>query len=132
MIVIDASVLVTALVDDGDDGGVVRGRLVDEDLAGPELIDLEVVSVLRRFVGAGRLTAERARQALTDLHDLRIELVSHRPLLSRCWSLRHNLTVYDAAYVALAEALDAVLLTADARLAAAPDLGCEIEILSFD
>jgi predicted nucleic acid-binding protein len=131
VIVADASVLVTALADDGDDGRTVRHRLLDEDLAGPELVDLEVTSVFRRFAATGHLTTERARQALTDLHDLRIELVSHRPLLRRCWDLRENLTVYDAAYVALAEALDVVLLTSDKRMAAAPGIACEVETLDL-
>ena len=131
MIVVDASVLVTALADDGDEGRAVRNRLIDEDLAAPELIDLEVTSVLRRFTASGQLTAERAQQALTDLRDLRIELVSHRPLLARCWSLRNNLTVYDAAYVALAEMLDVPLLTSDMRMATASGITCEVETLSF-
>ena len=129
MMAADASVLVTALADDGDDGRAVRSRLSSEDLAGPELVHLEVTSVFRRFVATGHLTTARARQALNDLHDLRIELVSHRPLLGRCWDLRENLTVCDAAYVALAEALDAVLLTSDRRLAAAPGIECEVETL---
>lgn len=131
MIVVDASVLVTALADDGDEGRAVRDRLIDEDMAAPELIDLEVTSVLRRFIRSNQLTAARATQALTDLQDLRIELVSHRPLLARCWSLRNNLTVNDAAYVALAELLDVTLVTSDMRMAAATGIACEVETLSF-
>ncbi len=68
--------------------------------------------------------------ALTDLADLPMARVSHRPLLRRCWELRDNLTVYDAAYVALAESLDATLVTADARLARAPGVRCAVELLS--
>lgn len=131
MIVVDAGVLVTALADDGDEGRAVRERLIDEDMAAPALIDLEVTSVLRHFTASDQLTAERALQALIDLQDLRIELVSHRPLLARCWSLRNNLTVNDAAYVALAELLDVTLVTSDMRMAAATGIACEVETLSF-
>ena len=130
MLVVDASVLATALADDGADGDTARGRLRGEDLAAPELIDLEVVSVLRRQLSAGRLDARRARLALDDLLELPIQRVPHRPLLRRCWELRDNLTVYDAAYVALAEALGAPLVTADARLSKAPGVRCAVEVLS--
>lgn len=99
-------------------------------LAAPEVLDLEVVSVLRRLVGAGRMTATRAGLALRDLRDLPIERASHLMLVERCWELRANLTPYDAAYVALAEACDAPLLTADARLAAAPGPRCRIEVIT--
>ena len=130
MLVVDASVLATALADDGTDGDIARGRLRGQELAAPELIDLEVVSVLRRQLSVGRLDARRAGLALDDLLELPIRRVSHRALLRRCWQLRDNLSVYDAAYVALAEALVAPLLTADARLAKAPGVGCAIEVLS--
>ena len=129
MLVVDASVLVVALGDDGGDGDRARARLRDEELAAPELIDLEVLSVLRRQFSAGGLDARRAQFALDDLHDLPLQRASHRPLLPRCWELRDNLTVYDAAYVALAEALEGVLLTADTRLANAPGVTCPIEVL---
>ena len=130
MLVVDASVLATALADDGTDGDIARGRLRGQELAAPELIDLEVVSVLRRQLSVGRLDARRAGLALDDLLELPIRRVSHRALLRRCWQLRDNLSVYDAAYVALAEALDTPLLTADARLAKAPGVGCPVEVLS--
>lgn len=130
MIVVDASVLATALADDGADGDAARSRLRGEDLAAPELIDLEVASVLRRQLSVGKLDARRCRIALDDLLDLPVERASHRLLLARCWELRADLSIYDAAYVALAEALDAPLLTADARLAKAPGLECAIEVLS--
>lgn len=129
MIVVDASVIVTALADDGDDGDRVRSRLRGERLAAPHLIDLEVVSAWRRLVAAGHLDERRAGLALEDLRALRMDRVAHRPLLPRCWQLRNGLTTYDAAYVALAEALGATLLTADARLAATPGLGCEVELI---
>jgi predicted nucleic acid-binding protein len=129
VLVVDASVLVAALGDDGADGDAARARLRDEELAAPELIDLEVVSVLRRQLSAGALDARRAQFAVDDLWDLPMQRASHRPLLSRCWELRDNLTIYDAAYVALAEALECALVTADIHLANAPRVRCPIEVL---
>lgn len=130
VIVVDASVLVTALGDDGDDGDRSRERMRHEQLAAPELVDLEVSSVLRRLLLAGRLPLRRAELAMTDLADLALRRVSHRALLQRCWSLRDNLTIYDASYVALAELLGTILLTADAGLSRVPGLGCEVEVLA--
>lgn len=130
MIVVDASIIVTSLGDDGDDGDRARDRLrAERSLVAPHLIDLEVVSAWRRLAAAGDLDERRARLALEDLGALRIERVPHTPLLSRCWDLRMNLTLYDAVYVALAEALDVTLLTADARLAGAAGTRCEIELV---
>jgi predicted nucleic acid-binding protein len=129
VIVIDASVLATALIDDGDDGRQARARLGGERLSAPELIDLEVTSVLRRLCAATQLDPARADQALTDLDALRLERIPHRPLLRRCWELRHNVTVYDAVYIALAEILDVTLVTADQRLANAPGTTCVIDLL---
>ncbi|MFT4035810.1 MAG: type II toxin-antitoxin system VapC family toxin [Patulibacter sp.] len=128
MIVVDASVLIVALADDGQAGDAARQRLRGETLAAPELIDLEVTSVLRRKERAGSLPQRRAALALADLADLPIERAAHRALLPRCWELHSNLTVYDAAYVALAELLDAPLLTGDRRLARAPGIGCRVEL----
>jgi predicted nucleic acid-binding protein len=129
VIIADASVLVVALADDGPDGDQARARLRREHVALPELADLEVASVLRRQLAAGALDARRAGLALDDLAALPARRAPHRPLLPRCWELRDNLTIYDAAYVALAEAMHATLLTADRRLARAPGLRCPIEIL---
>jgi predicted nucleic acid-binding protein len=128
VLVVDASVLATALADDGADGDTARGRLRGQDLAAPELIDLEVVSVLRRQLSVGKLDTRRARLALDDLLELPVQRVPHRALLRRCWELRDNLSVYDAAYVALAD-LDVPLVTADARLAKAPGVTCTVEVL---
>ena len=130
MIVVDASVLAPALADDGLDGDQARARLRDEALTAPELIDLEVTSVFRRLSRAGQLPARRSELALSDLLSLPLRRMSHRPLLRRCWSLRENLTTYDAAYIALAEALHLVLLTSDVRLSRAPGLQCDVEVLS--
>ena len=130
MIVIDASVLAPALADDGDDGDHARRRLHGQVLAAPELIDLEVASVLRRLLLAGHLPGRRAEQALVDLADLPLRRAAHRTLVPRCWALRENVTIYDASYVALAEVLDVVLVTADARLSRAPGLRCQVEVLA--
>jgi predicted nucleic acid-binding protein len=129
VLVVDASVLATALADDSLDGDVARSRLRGEQLAAPELVDLEIASVLRRQVEAKAVDPRRAALALNDLLAMPLQRASHRPLLSRCWELRDNLTVYDAAYVAMAEVLRAVLLTADARLARAPGPRCHVEVL---
>lgn len=128
-LVVDASVVVTALADDGADGDRVRERLRSQRLAAPHVIDLEVASAWRRLLAAGHLDARRAALALADLGALRIERAPHGPLLERCWELRANLTIYDAAYVALAERLGSVLLTGDARLANAPGARCEVELV---
>ena len=130
VLVVDASVLAPALGDDATDGDTARARLRGERLAAPELIDLEVASVFRRQLLAGELDSRRAALALADLAALPVRRVSHRTLLHRCWELRANLTVYDASYVALAELLDLVLVTADSRLARAPTLHCQVEVLS--
>jgi len=129
VLVVDASVLATALADDGRDGDLARARLRGERLAAPELVDLEVASVLRRQMKVNAVDARRATQALADLLAMPLQRASHRPLLVRCWELRENLTPYDAAYVALAEVLQAVLLTGDTRLARAPGPLCHVEVL---
>ena len=130
MIVVDASVVVTALADDGPDGDRARARLRGERLAAPHLLDLEVLSAWRRLGAAGALDDRRATLAIEDLRGLRIDRVPHSPFLDRCWDLRENLTVYDAAYVALAEHTQSLLVTADRRLASAPGSRCEIELLA--
>lgn len=129
MIVVDASVLAVAVADDGDAGDRYRQRLRGEALAAPELVDLEVTSVLRRHVREGALSPSRADQALADFTDLPLRRSRHLPLLDRCWELRENLTPYDASYVALAEALDCLLVTADGHLARAPRIRCAVEVL---
>ena len=125
MIVVDASVVVTALADDGPEGDRVRARLSGEALAAPSLLDLEVISAWRRLLR----DEHRAAKAINDLRRMRIVRASHIELVGRCWELRDNLTPYDAAYVALAEKLDAILLTADRKLADAPGIRCEVELI---
>lgn len=124
--VVDASIVASALGDDGSDGERVRARLVGEQLFAPELLDLEVASVWRRAARSGKLAGRRANQALADLAAIPIARAPHQPLMGRIWELRENLTTYDAAYVALAEALERPLLTADQPLSRAPGARCEI------
>ena len=120
----------TALGDDGDEGLRARSRLVDERLAAPELVDLEVASAFRKLCAAKKFNAQRASQALSDLHDLRIGRVPHRDLIGRCWELRNNVTIYDASYIAVAELFGATLITADVRLAKVPGAKCKVELLT--
>jgi predicted nucleic acid-binding protein len=130
VIVVDASVLAPALAYDIPAGDATRKRLAGEEhLFAPEIVDLELAAVWRSALRAGRLGEARSQQALDDLAALRLVRIAHQPLMPRIWELRHNLTPYDAAYVALAEALDATLLTADGRSTRAPSLRCEIELL---
>lgn len=93
------------------------------------MIDVEVVSSLRGLVRGGVTGTPAAREALVTMSSLPLLRYPHLPLLPRIWELRDNLTAYDASYVALAEALDCRLVTADARLATAPGLRCEIVVL---
>lgn len=130
MLVVDASVLVVALADDGPDGDHARRRLRGERLTAPELIDLEVGSVLRRQNRSGQIDDRRAEMALNDLAVTPLQRAAHIDLLGRCWELRQNLTFYDAAYVALAEALEVTLLTGDRRLSRAAGPFCRIETIT--
>ncbi len=95
----------------------------------PELLDLEVASVLRRQVSAAMVNLRRANLALGDLAAMPVQRAPHLPLLSRCWELRENFTVYDASYIALAEVLGVTLITGDTRLARAPGTRCTIEVI---
>jgi predicted nucleic acid-binding protein len=102
---------------------------LNESLHAPHLLDLEIAQVLRRLVREGSVSANRADQVIQDLVDLRIARYPHFVLLPRLWQYRHNLSAYDAAYVALAEQLGATLLTRDGRLAASPGHTAKIEVL---
>ena len=101
----------------------------DESVHAPHLLDLELSQVLRRLVREGRLSADRAEAALRNLMDSRLIRYPHFHLLPRIWELRHNLTAYDAAYVALAELLDATLVTHDGKLSRAAGHRAQIEIV---
>jgi predicted nucleic acid-binding protein len=130
VIVVDASAMVLALVDEREAGHIARARLAGEAITAPELLDLEVLSVLRRLTAGGILTARRARAALDDLAVAPIQRVPHLPLLERCWALRPNATSYDAAYIAVAELLELTLVTTDRKLARTPGVRCAIEVLA--
>lgn len=127
---VDASVAVEFLL--GMQGApaieerLFRDRLI---LTAPELLDVEVLQVLRRYALGGELSETRGEDAARDLADLPIERYSHTMLLPRVWELRSNLTAYDAVYVALAEELGATLLTRDSRLARAPGIVASIELV---
>lgn len=128
-LVIDASVAVAALVDNGSDGLWAEGFL-STDLVAPQLIYAEVANVLRRAVQAGTLSNDFACIAYGDLLALRIQSVSYELVAKRVWELRHNLTAYDAWYVAVAELLGLPLATLDRRLMAAPGPTCDFLTLS--
>lgn len=130
MIVIDASAMTEFLLQTPL-GARVEARLVRDGVGfhGPQLLDLEVTQALRRLVRTGELRASRAEQALDDLVELDVHLHTHRPLLARVWSLRANLTAYDAVYVALAEALNADLVTCDGPLAGSPGHRARIDLV---
>ena len=119
MIVVDASALIEVLLRTPA-ASVVENLLFAEGqtLHGPHLLDVEVAHVIRRYAARGEIDGDRGRAALTDLSDFPLQRYPHDFLLPRVWELRNNLTAYDAVYVALAEALDATLLTRDQRLAA--------------
>ena len=128
MLIVDASCLFEVVAATGR-GEWIRDRMSSGgDLAAPHVIDVEVLGVIRRHHQLGHLDATAAAQAVDDLRLWTGERFGHRALLARAWELRANVRGWDAMYVALAEALDAVLLTADARLAAAPGPTCGIEV----
>jgi len=130
VIVADASIVANAVGDDGADGDAARSALRQGgNLAAPDLVDVETVSVLRKRWLAGDLTARRFRAAITDLGDLAIDRHPTLPFMPRAYELRANVTPYDAAYIGLAEALDCLLLTADKRLVAAPGPRCKIRLV---
>lgn len=129
MLVVDASVIAPAVADGGVDGAAIRARLRGEDIAGPDLLRIEVLSAVRRQLRAERLSVVQAGAAIDDLMLLPLSVFPTAPLLRRAWDLRDNVTIYDGCYVALAEALSCGLLTADTRLAHAPGVRCAIELI---
>jgi predicted nucleic acid-binding protein len=130
MLVVDASAVLEVLLRTPA-AAAVGARLFDGavTLHAPHLLDLEVAQVLRRYAGTGQVAAERGHAALDDLADFPLNRYPHDFLLPRIWALRQNLTAYDAAYVALAEALAAPLLTRDQKLAAAPGHRARVEVV---
>ena len=130
MIVVDASVLANVVSDDGVDGDRARDLIRDEELSVPDLIDVEVVSVLRRRWLAKAITARRFAAAVDDLGAVPADRYPVLPFMARAYELRANVSAYDATYIALAEQLDCALVTADRRLAAAPGPRCAITVTS--
>lgn len=130
MIVVDASAMIEVLLQTPAAASIEQRILEpDETLHVPHLLDLEVAQTLRRFVAAGQAAWGRCQAALEDLAAFSLRRHPHNVLLPRVWALRTNLTAYDAVYVALAEALNAPLLTRDKRLAAAPGHSARIELV---
>ncbi len=126
MIVVDASAAVLGLLDDGD----ARRRLATDRLAAPHLVDAEVLHTVGRQVRRGVIEAADASRAVRSWQRLGVQRFPVVGMLDRVWELRHNVTAYDATYVALAEELDCPLLTADARLANASGPRCTFTIVS--
>jgi predicted nucleic acid-binding protein len=130
VIVLDASAFLELLLGTSV-GREVAERIADPALGlhAPHLIDVEVAQALRRYLRGGEIDEHTAALALEDLRALDMERHAHEPLLTRVWELRENLTAYDAVYVALAEALDARLLTCDRRIARAPGMRGRVEVV---
>jgi predicted nucleic acid-binding protein len=130
LIVLDASAAVAVLLNFGAGAPRIRERIVraDDGLHVPHLFEVEVMNVLRRYALDHRFTERRGAELLEDLTTMRITRYPHTALLSRVWELRENLTAYDAAYVALAETLEAPLVTRDERLARTPGIRAAVEL----
>lgn len=126
-LVIDASLVVSALVDTGVAGRWAESLLVGGPLNAPHLMPVEVTNILRRAVARGEVTIDVASMAHADLLDLRVELFPFAPFASRVWELRGSVTSYDAWYVALAESLGASLATLDHKLAQVAGPRCDFE-----
>ncbi len=130
MIVIDASALLEFLLQTPL-GTRVEARLLrdGDEFHSPHLVDVEVTQGLRRLVRSREVSPDRASEAIADLMDLDLHRHAHVDLLTRAWKMRENITAYDAMYVALAEALDAAIVTCDAPLANAPGHHARIEVV---
>lgn len=126
-LVCDASAVVAVLLDSGPTGAWVAKRLAGAQLFAPALMPFECSNIIRRHELGGLVSADQAAQAHHDLLALPVELWPHEVLAVRIWQLRPNLTSYDAAYVALAETIDTVLVTLDGRIQRAPGVGCTVD-----
>jgi predicted nucleic acid-binding protein len=123
-IVVDASVLVSALIDTGNEGLWAESLIVSDAIVAPELAMVETTNILRRLELAGQISTLEAQLAHRDLMRLDIQLFSFSPFAERIWILRKNITAYDAWYVAMAEALDCSLATLDQKLTRAHGSKC--------
>jgi predicted nucleic acid-binding protein len=128
MIVLDASALLDVLLRTPAASTIDR-RILGQTLHVPHLLDIEIAQVVRRYTTRAQISSARGYTALTDLGDLPLRRHAHYYLLPRVWQLRDNLSAYDATYVALAELLDAPLLTRDSRLASAAGKYVAIELV---
>ena len=131
-LVVDASVVVAALVDNGATGRWAEQQLQSGPLFAPHLLPVEVANILRKAGRAGQLSEDHATLAHQDLTRLQIELAPYEPFADRVWELRQTITAYDAWYVALAEALSVPLATADLRLARSATARCAFQTPSED
>jgi predicted nucleic acid-binding protein len=129
VIVVDASALLEVLLQTEAAAPVEAQLFGGDTLHAPHLLDLEVAQVLRRYERVGELSARRGREALDDLEAFSIERYPHHLFLARIWALRANVTAYDACYLALAEALDAPLVTTDTRLAGVPGHDARVRVV---
>jgi predicted nucleic acid-binding protein len=127
-LVVDASLVVAALIDSGTDGRWAESMLESDALAAPHLLPVEVASVLRRAVAVGDVSADSASLAHADLLEMRISLFAYEPFANRVWELRGGVSAYDAWYVALAESLEAPLATLDRRLTRSAGTRCRFTI----
>lgn len=125
-LVLDTSALVEFLVGADELAERVRARTPGHRLAAPHAVDLECASVLRGLVRGKKLPEGEAERALNLLGRMQLKRYDHVPLLPRIWELRHNMWPHDASYVALAETLNAELITVDAKFAGAPHIRCQV------
>jgi predicted nucleic acid-binding protein len=130
LIVLDASAAIAVLLNLGTGASAIRERLAgsDEGPHVPHLFEIEVLGTLRRHALVHDLSERRGSELLEDLASMRLNRYPHTALLRRIWELKDNVTVQDAAYIALAETLDAPLVTMDTRLARAPGIRAEVEV----
>ncbi|WHM38507.1 type II toxin-antitoxin system VapC family toxin [Streptomyces sp. BPTC-684] len=130
MIVVDASVLTEALTGDGTAGKAARARLMrDTHWAAPEHLAVETFHAVRGRLLGQKITPERADAAVAALARVALETVAVQPLVRRMWELRQNVSGYDAAYIAAAEAFGCPLITGDARLGRCGAARCQIEVI---
>lgn len=127
-VVCDSSALVALLLDSGPAGRWVTSEVHAAEMIAPSLVKFETANVIRRHERAGIVSPDQAMQAHADLLDLAVEEWPYDLVAARAWDLRHNLSSYDASYVALAELVGATLITLDQRICGAPDLRCPVAV----